>query len=218
MARRKKGFVFSLDAFVAFSLILIAIQSMVIISANPSGYWPGLLQADFLAKDTLRAAANTQLDTGRTILADSSGTISGRSPLSPSSPLIMLSDKLIRPPFSYSYSYYDLNAQNWSLVYDASNYTYYMGGDDSHANISYRRVAASSEQLLMEYTIDPVRPQSPWCNVVCKGWGGNINTRNINTHERDKNDCVETPCSAQSASAYQPGNLTFGLVRLTVWG
>ncbi|VVB56929.1 Uncharacterised protein [uncultured archaeon] len=210
MARRLLGFVFSLDAFVAFSLILIAIQSMVIVSSTPAGYWPSLLQADFLAKDTLRAAANTHTDSGRTVLSD----VRGPSTLNPGDELVRLSNHLIRPPYSYAYSYYDLASQNWTLIYNASD-PMHADPSDPRINITYRRVAASSEQLALEYSVLPVRPQSPWCNVMCHGWGGNIPTPN---NERSRADCVETPCSAQSASAYQTGNLTFGLVRLTVWG
>ena len=211
MARRQQGFVFSLDAFVAFSLILIAIQSMVIVSSTPSGYWPSLLQADFLAKDTLRAAANTQLSSGGSVLSASSARISSNS-LSSGDDLILLSDQLIRPPYSYTYSYYDLGAQKWAVVYNASDPAY-VGASDPRINLTFRRVAASSERLLMEYSTQPVRPESPWCNVMCHGWGGSLPG-----NYQSPDTCVQTPCSPQPASAYETGNLTFGLLRLTVWG
>ena len=144
MERRQQGFVFSLDAFVAFSLILIAIQSIVIVSSSPAGYYPSLLQAQFLAKDTLHTISATYLDSGRSVLADASGPISRGGPLLPTDPIIEVSDKIIRPPYSYTYSYYDLERQNWTLVYNASAVQ-----SGPHANITFRRVAASAQQLML---------------------------------------------------------------------
>jgi hypothetical protein len=206
MERRQQGFVFSLDAFVAFSLILIAIQSIVIVSSSPAGYYPSLLQAQFLAKDTLHTVSVTRLDSGQSVLADASGPIS-RGSLLRSDRIIEVSDKIIQPPYSYTYSYYDLEKQAWTLVYNAS-----ADPSDPRSNITYRRVAASAEQLMLEYSTAPVRPESPYCNVMCRGWVGNP------PGYTDRTTCTKTPCDAQSGSLYQTGNLTFGLLRLTVWG
>ena len=109
---RRRGFVFSLDAFVAFSLILIAIQTMVLISASPAGYWKALLQAQFLAKDTLHDVSNVMVDNnGQSALGESSANIvSGH--LDPRSRMIQISDKIIQSPYSYAYSYYDTNTDN----------------------------------------------------------------------------------------------------------
>jgi len=49
----KRGFVFSIDAFVAFSLALVALYSLVFFSAVPYNYYPALMQAHNYAKDTL---------------------------------------------------------------------------------------------------------------------------------------------------------------------
>ena len=48
---------------------------------------------------------------------------------------------------------------------------------------------------------------------MCTGWTGNPPTP-----LHDRASCMQTPCDAQSGSLYQTGNLTFGLLRLTVWG
>ncbi|VVC02364.1 Uncharacterised protein [uncultured archaeon] len=207
--RRSRGFVFSLDAFVAFSLILIAIQTMVLISASPAGYWKALLQAQFLAKDTLNDISTTMTSNGVSALGEASGRIADRATLDSSFRIIQISDKIIQKPYSYAYSYYDINTDQWSVVYNASHDE---GPDGPHANISFKRVEASAQKLMLEYVDLPVRPQSPYCNVYCKGWLG---TTQNNT---GADSCIQTPCNTTPMSAYQYGNLTFGLLRLTVWG
>ncbi|MEK6982375.1 MAG: hypothetical protein AABX38_05575 [Candidatus Micrarchaeota archaeon] len=56
----KKGFVFSLDSFVAFTLCLVIIYSLIFFSSIPSGYYDTLTQAHFLTKDTLNALISTK--------------------------------------------------------------------------------------------------------------------------------------------------------------
>lgn len=56
---KSKGFVFSLDAFVAFTLALVAVYSLIFFSSVPSGYYATLLQAHTLAKDTLSSLSST---------------------------------------------------------------------------------------------------------------------------------------------------------------
>ena len=206
---RRRGFVFSLDAFVAFSLILIAIQTMVLISASPAGYWKALLQAQFLAKDTLHDVSNVMVDNnGQSALGESSANIvSGH--LDPRSRMIQISDKIIQSPYSYAYSYYDTNTDQWTTVYNASRDE---GLDGPHANITFRRVEASVQKLMLEYSTLPVRPESPYCNVYCHGWRGTTKA------DAPTADCVQTPCGPITNSTYQAGNMTFGLLRLTVWG
>ncbi|MDD5022814.1 MAG: hypothetical protein PHU63_01470 [Candidatus ainarchaeum sp.] len=57
--RNKKAFVFSIDAFVAFSLALLALYSLVFFSAIPYNYYPSMMQAHTLAKDTLYTLSTT---------------------------------------------------------------------------------------------------------------------------------------------------------------
>jgi hypothetical protein len=212
MAKAAYGFVFSLDAFVAFSLIIIAIQTIVIASSIPSGYYPALLQAQFLAKDTLNAISTTKIsDNWQTALAQASRKIANGQPLQPSDAIIEISNKIIAPPYSYAYSFYDLKQKKWIVVYNASNLSY-TTSDDPRINITFKRVAASSQMFVFEYSIDPVRPESPYCNVMCKGWVGNP------PDYTPPAACTKTPCDPQSASLYQTGDIAFGLLRLTVWG
>ena len=210
--QRRRGFVFSLDAFVSFSLIIIAIQSMIIISSAPSGYWHGLLQAEDLAKDTLHVVSNTMTDSGVTVVGDASTRIMAGSKFYPGDNIIVMTNQLIPKPYSYAYHYYDLGTRNWTLLYNASNPSFNTDPSEPHLNITFHRVAASSEQLVLDYSSPVIRPQSPYCNVFCHGWDPKSNTYSL------PKDCTETPCDAMPSSNFQAGNLTFGLLRLTVWG
>ena len=72
----RKAFVFSLDSFVAFVLTVAALYSLLFFATVPSAYYSSLMQADYLAKDTLLALATTVVgendlicDEGQTYLA-----------------------------------------------------------------------------------------------------------------------------------------------------
>ena len=210
--QRRRGFVFSLDAFVSFSLIIIAIQSMIIMSSAPSGYWHGLLQAENLAKDTLHAVSNTMAASGVTVVGEASQRIMAGSPFDSGDDIVIMTNRLVPRPYSYSYHYYDLGTRKWTTLYNASDPAFNPDPADPHFNVTYRRVSASSEQLVLDYSSPVIRPQSPYCNVFCRGW--DPTTRAY----RAPADSTQTPCDVMPASNFQAGNLTFGLLRLTVWG
>ena len=54
-----RAFIFSLDAFVAFALALVAIYSLIFFSSVPSSYYFLLTQAHYLSRDTLLALSTT---------------------------------------------------------------------------------------------------------------------------------------------------------------
>jgi len=54
-----RAFIFSLDAFVAFMVALVAIYSLIFFSSVPSAYYSMLTQAHYLSRDTLLALSTT---------------------------------------------------------------------------------------------------------------------------------------------------------------
>ncbi len=54
-----KAFIFSLDSFVAFVLTVAALYSLLFFATVPSAYYTSLMQANYLAKDTLLTLATT---------------------------------------------------------------------------------------------------------------------------------------------------------------
>lgn len=57
-----RAFIFSLDAFIAFTLALVAIYSLIFFSSIPSSYYYLLTQAHFLSKDALYSVSTVECD------------------------------------------------------------------------------------------------------------------------------------------------------------
>ena len=57
-----RGFIFSLDAFVAFVLTMLTIGLLIFTISTPKAFYPSLEQAHVLAHDTLFALATTTDD------------------------------------------------------------------------------------------------------------------------------------------------------------
>ena len=55
----RKAFVFSIDAFVAFTLCMVALYSLVFFSGIPHTYYSNLMQANDLSKDILTTFMDT---------------------------------------------------------------------------------------------------------------------------------------------------------------
>lgn len=215
----KHGFVFSLDAFVAFSLILVSIQSLLVISAIPKAYYPGLLQADNLATDTLQALSLADChnlggcsgaDSGKSILAVASHNVVNNITFTPTDPIVTATDSLIPSPYSYAYYFFNFSGQSWDLLYNASSQP-----ADPHFGIPFHRVQASAQTMVMSYDLSPIVPSSPYCNVVCKGWQRTLGTGGANA---SASDCVTLPCNTSITNFYEPGDFNVGLLRLVVWG
>ena len=66
-----KAFVFSLDSFIAFVLTVAALYSLLFFSTVPSAYYSSLMQANYLAKDTLLTLATTIVEDGTAHCPDS---------------------------------------------------------------------------------------------------------------------------------------------------
>ena len=68
-----KAFIFSLDSFVAFVLTVAALYSLLFFATVPSAYYSSLMQANYLAKDTLLTLATTTVVEGASYCDSSVG-------------------------------------------------------------------------------------------------------------------------------------------------
>lgn len=220
------GYIFSLDAFVAFSLILIAIQALLLMTSTPRSYYPALLQAEYLAKDSLEAMSiayppcTTGIACDRTyaeLLYSGTGSTSAltygcaRGAKSTCSHIRDTLDQAIPPQYSYSFAFYDLTGNSWRDIYNAS-------ADDqsTHYNVNYSRVMASGQIFMIGYTV-PVRTgQSPYCNVECHGWVAGDQS-NPSPHNTSVGSCTKVPCDPPP-DGFVEGNFQTGLMRMSVWG
>ncbi|PIT84244.1 hypothetical protein COU37_04235 [Candidatus Micrarchaeota archaeon CG10_big_fil_rev_8_21_14_0_10_45_29] len=214
-----KGFVFSLDAFVAFSLILIAIQSLLAISSAPSGYYLSMQQANYLATGTLSSLSQARVHNGQDSLFDGIiGRDAGTGKLSVSAynaeSLIEATVLAIPEQYSFAYDYYDFSSGEWLMIFNASKEcsTEATFGYTRFCNNQFNRVQASSRILMGVYS-EPLRiGDSPYCNVNCKGYqpstGGNTPAA----------ECTSVPCEPYAGTTFEHGDYQIGFMRLTVWG
>ncbi|MFH0927151.1 MAG: hypothetical protein V1822_01080 [Candidatus Micrarchaeota archaeon] len=218
----RRGFVFSLDSFVAFSLILIALQSIVVVSSAPSGYYHSLAQANFLAQDTLQVLSNVKYNNGQGGLFGDAAAAGLNSQPRAAEKLILATNDLIPQPYSYAYDYYSFEDEKWHMIYNASkeecNPAYEANKnaiDIGHAyrfcNVTFHRVEAASSMFVGVYQ-DPIeRADSPYCNVACSGY---VPGSGYSSNEA----CTKVPCNVQPASTFDAGDFRLGMIRLRVWG
>ena len=208
----KQGFAFSLDSFVAFSLMLIAVQSIVVISSTPSGYYSSLMQANLLSSGTLDVLSNVKIESeNREILSYAVEAAISADPTR-AYRLAKVTNELIPRPFSYTYDYYDFETKRWKIAYNASDHGCNFLGSEKFCNVTFSRVQASSMILVGTYADAPDAGESPYCNVNCKGYDSS--TKGYTQPEM----CTKTPCDIQIASTFYPGDYHLGLLRLRVWG
>ena len=207
---RAQGFVFSLDAFVAFVLIMITINFLIFTIGTPKPYYAELEAAHILAYDTLQVLAtsgDTPVDTylERILKGDgSTGDIMGR----------VAGGKEGKPiiPKGYGYRLEYLNfsgtpPDEWTPLYDA--------GTDPNSDRygkNYTKLQASATTFLSVYLFQPMQGESPFCHAGCRGYGINNETGEVEYAEQ----CDATPCNI-TTSNFRVGTNRIMLVRLTVY-
>lgn len=157
----QRAFVFSLDAFVALMLILLAINSAISLSSVPKDYFPALEQAHDLAKDTLLSMRATQFSSGLTYLdAVISGGTNARIAISQSA------EKAIPMQFGYRFDRFNAATSQWEQIYDSQT-------DSAHSSPRYARqqkkLSASYRLFVSSYDVPLNRGSSPYCYISCSG-------------------------------------------------
>ncbi len=143
-----RRFIFSLDAFVAFTLALIAIYSLIFFSSVPSAYYYMLTQAHYLARDTLMTVSTSACVTGA---CDYSGSvldnIAFETNLAKRKELIAGTvGPMIPSQFGYVVSISDGAGQPFVPLYDTG-----VDPDLQHARSS-RKLNVSTQVMVFGYT------------------------------------------------------------------
>jgi len=219
-----RGFVFSLDAFVAFVLLMVTVNLLIFTIGTPKPYHAELEAAHMLAHDTLYAlatsgdgmSASTYLEQ---ILADEGNKPAIRE--------IMYKvaggqEGAYRPiiPRGYGYRLEYLNfgavqadadaaGEAWVPIYDAG--TDLCPGSD-RCGKKFTKLQASATTFLSLYTIEPAPGESPFCHANCRGYEA-PGANGIPTY---KSTCNVTPCDA-AKSNFLHGENTVRIVRLVVY-
>lgn len=203
-----KAFIFSIDAFVAFTLVLVVLHSLVFLASIPSSYYGAMQQANYLARDTLNAlvAANSSSIANAVSVPDDHlaaktllDQIVGLStPAGSANGLINLTiGAQIPDQYGYSLELWDSGTQNWSTIYDTADHP-----EDSH-NKAYAKLKSTAYAIYFGY-VDSGRyaNPTPFCYMTCNGG--------------DYGLCDKTLCD-EPKSLYKAGDAALGLVRMTVY-
>jgi len=214
--RSTRGFVFSLDAFTAFSLVLVTIYSLFIIINLPKGYYSTLEQGYDIARDSL-----TVLDHVPDPASGIGETYTQRllnsylqSPPPSCSPLCGVSDstrggalgKTIPKQWGYMIDYYsnDTGTPAWVTLYDSRAEP----AGSADARPGYRKVQASAQTIVSSYSTNPNQGESPECYITGKGY----QSPGVYTCSA----YAATPCDALNAN-FLPGQISVGIIRMTVF-
>ncbi|MFA5049683.1 MAG: hypothetical protein WC501_01615 [Candidatus Micrarchaeia archaeon] len=149
MDNSRKGFVYSIDAFLAFTLTLVAIYSLIYFITVPYNYYHSLMQANQVAKDTLQSFSllsspdpNSQESLlGYLVFKD--GTYAKN-----------YLDKLVPSQFYYIFEKQD--GENWVEI--ASN------GD-----MAYKKLRAVSYGVVLDYDSQYPDDSNPYGYNTCDG-------------------------------------------------
>lgn len=178
-----RAFIFSLDSFIAFTLALIAIYSLIFFSSVPSSYYYLLTQGHYLSRDVLMALSTTDCvsDYG---VCSSSGTlldnIATEENQNFQKNLIQNTVGLMVPEqFGYRMEISSDNGGSWENVYDSSEEP-----QDKHAKRS-KKLTVSSQVISYGYSgkVNKLN-QSPYNYLSCgsaagSGSSGSSGTRGV---------------------------------------
>ncbi len=209
--RTSKAFIFSLDSFVAFILTVAALYSLLFFSTVPSAYYSSLMQANYLAKDTLLTLATTQCTAnedckGMTYLdyildrlkngeSQAAREYIGRGISSTSK------DSLIPEQFGYKIEVLRSdgtwsNSSDFALTEDVPYAYYDTKLDPESANKKeYNKLKAAAHILFFDYSKGS-EPKDPYKYITCTG--------------------NQTICDVPH-SEYEFGNANMQVVRFTVY-
>jgi hypothetical protein len=192
----RKAFVFSLDAFIALSLILITIHALLMLVSMPKGYYTSFEQAYDLAKDTLAVLEHANYSESQSYLDYiSSRYIHGGSMDGNVVDVMRVHvDPLIPEQFGYRFDYKNITSGQWEMIYDTKNDINHPS-EHKHNNET-RKLGATAQSLAVGYSVSPDIGQSPYRYICC---GGGNTVCNVTT------------------SNYNAGDVYMGLIRITVY-
>ena len=228
---RARGFVFSLDAFVAFVLIMITINLLIFTIGAPKPYYTELEAAHILAHDTLSVLATSgdavqEGGTGQTylerILTQDGATGSIMRKVA-GGEIGRAYNPIIPKGYGYRLEYLNLDSaqavetagtggvpqgnEDWQTLYDA-------GADcpsSDRCGKNFTKLQASAITFLSAYIFPPMPGKSPFCHAGCNGYGLSGNAEAIYAAP-----CDATPCNT-TTSNFRIGKNAVRIVRLIVY-
>ncbi|MFA6214375.1 MAG: hypothetical protein WC717_03795 [Candidatus Micrarchaeia archaeon] len=217
----ERGFVFSLDAFVAFVLIMITINFLIFTIGTPRPYHAELEAAHILAHDTLQVLAASgdppgQNEPPRTYLERILENEANPGEIHDIMMRVAGGNGDYRTIIPRGYGYrleaLDFGAgpqvpnteEEWEPLYDS-------GTDgcpsSDRCGKRYTKLQASATTFLSVYLFEPRPGESPFCHAGCQGY--------ISPGEYAV-PCNVTPCDKVNSN-FLPGRNAVRMVRLVVY-
>ncbi len=168
-----RAFIFSLDAFVAFTLALMAIYSLIFFSSVPSAYYFLLTQGHYLSRDTLLSLSLTScsaygpcVNSGGSILDN---IVAENAQLDNQKSLVQSTIGVMIPrQFGYSLEESKDGGHTWDLIYDTSS----SFDDPQDHSGKDRRLSVASEIITFGYSGEVNKLKtSPYNYYSCRGNG-----------------------------------------------
>ena len=215
-----RGFVFSLDAFVAFVLIMITINLLIFTIGTPKPYYSELEAAHILAHDTLMVLATSGDAPMPGVPAQTylERILGGASQTDIHDIMVKVAGgngnhTIIPRGYGYKLQYLNLDSavpgapEDWATLYDAGSDS---GSDRNGKN--FTKLQASATTFLSAYALQPMPGESPFCHAGCKGYEG----PDINGASTYASSCNVTPCDVVKSN-FLPGENSIQIVRLVVY-
>lgn len=186
-----RAFIFSLDAFVAFTLALVAIYSLIFFSSIPSSYYYLLTQGHYLARDVLFSISTADCvhppltcDDPEASILDNivfGTTTSFRKTL-----INNTIGEAIPSQFGYRVEVQSIDdKKTWSQLYDTGDEP-----GDTHAK-KMRKLSVSSVVPVFEYLSAEQKDINPYIYMSCMGDGSDtLITCSTPQHDADSNTIV----------------------------
>ncbi len=171
-----KAFIFSLDAFVAFTLALIAIYSLIFFSSVPSSYYYLMTQGHFLAKDVLFVLSTSECDPavfGECYVGGSllDNIVSDSTPNGRKQEIVTdIVGEMIPGQFGYAFEVSDDQGDSWNTVYDTR-----LAPGEEHRGRG-QKIDVTSQMISFGYSsLEGMDDKSPYWYRSC-GMNGTIIT------------------------------------------
>jgi len=215
-----RAFIFSLDAFVAFTLALVAIYTLIFFSSIPSSYYYLLTQGHYLAKDTLSSLSASSCSTQSSLYSCTMKYCSlldniafAKNSNDQMNNIDASVGEAIPEQFGYIMEYSTDNGETWTAIYDTGGTA--KVASDAHAT-KQRKLSVSSQILAYKNPDSSAKNDpNPFTYRTCGAGASGSGSANVSS------PCAGFQTSEPSGSGENAGDLVpqagFRLVRLTIF-
>ncbi len=160
-----KAFIFSIDAFVAFTLSLVAIYSLIFFSSLPSANYALLTQTHYLAKDGLQTLSMTQCQDE--LCKDNTASVLDNIVFfMDENEQFLITRQYLNNiiPAQFGYKLESSEGDNWKEVYDSSKDS---DSANKHIGVQPKRVSVSSYTVV--FNVNAPETKNPYLYKTCHG-------------------------------------------------